>query len=138
MIIYLDGIFDLFHRGHLESFKQVKTMYPDCHLIVGIVSDKDATDYKREPIIEETNRYEIIKSIKYVDEIIENCPLNLDIEFIKKYKIDLIVHGFSNESDEKKQEVFFKEIKELGMFKKINYYSKTSTTEIIKRIKEFY
>jgi cytidyltransferase-like protein len=138
MIIYLDGIFDLFHRGHLESFKQVKIIHPDCHLIVGIVSDKEATNYKREPIIKETDRYEIIKSIKYVDEIIEDCPLNLDLKFIEKYNIDLIVHGFSNESDEKKQEVFFKEIKKIGKFKKINYYNKTSTTDIINKIKDFY
>ena len=135
MIIYIDGIFDLFHRGHLESFKQIKDIYKDCFLIVGVVSDEDAMSYKREPIISYEDRCEIIKSIKYVDKVIEKSPLTVDIDFIKKHKIDLVVHGFASEEDEKKQEVFFKEINDLGLFKKIKYYDKTSTTSIINKIK---
>ena len=30
-------ITDLFHRGHLESFKQIKDIYKDCFLIVGSI-----------------------------------------------------------------------------------------------------
>ena len=135
MIVYIDGIFDLFHRGHLESFKQVKDIYKDCFLIVGVVSDEDAMSYKREPIISFEDRCEIIKSIKYIDKVIEKSPLTVDIDFIKKHKIDLVVHGFASEEDEKKQEEFFKEITDLGLFKKIKYYHKTSTTSIINKIK---
>lgn len=135
MIIYIDGIFDLFHRGHLESFKQIKDIYKDCFLIVGVVSDEDAKSYKRNPIISFEDRCEIIKSIKYVDKVIEKSPLTVDIDFIKKHKIDLVVHGFASKEDEKKQEVFFKEITNLGLFKKIKYYDKTSTTSIINKIK---
>tara|TARA_B100001248_G_scaffold170546_2_gene129229 strand:- start:3041 stop:3454 length:414 start_codon:yes stop_codon:yes gene_type:complete len=135
MIIYIDGIFDLFHRGHLESFKQIKDIYKDCFLIVGVVSDEDAMSYKREPIISYEDRCEIIKSIKYVDKVIEKSPLTVDIDFIKKHKIDLVVHGFASKEDEKKQEVFFKEITNLGLFEKIKYYDKTSTTSIINKIK---
>ena len=25
MRVYLDGVFDLYHRGHLESFKHIKS-----------------------------------------------------------------------------------------------------------------
>jgi len=25
--VYIDGIFDLFHRGHIESFKKTKNIY---------------------------------------------------------------------------------------------------------------
>ena len=135
MIVYIDGIFDLFHRGHLESFKQIKDIYKDCFLIVGVVSDEDAMSYKREPIISFEDRCEIIKSIKYIDKVIEKSPLTVDIDFIKKHKIDLVVHGFASEEDEKKQEVFFKEITDLGLFKKIKYYDKTPTTSIINKIK---
>ena len=135
MIVYIDGIFDLFHRGHLESFKQIKDVYKDCFLIVGVVSDEDAMSYKREPIISFEDRCEIIKSIKYIDKVIEKSPLTVDIDFIKKHKIDLVVHGFASEEDEKKQEEFFKEITDLGLFEKIKYYDKTSTTSIINKIK---
>ena len=77
MIIYVDGIFDLFHRGHLESFKYIKTKYPNCKLYVGVISDNDAKSYKRSPIIYEEDRTEIIRGIKYVDKVIFPAPFTL-------------------------------------------------------------
>lgn len=134
MIIYIDGVFDMFHRGHIESFKQIKNNYKNCYLLVGIVSDINCESYKRKPIISEEDRYEIVKGIKYVDDIIKNCPLIITKEFIKKYKIDLVVHGFSSKEDFNKQYKFFKDIIEINKFKQIDYYNKISTTDIIKKI----
>ena len=136
--IYVDGIFDLFHRGHLESLIKAKNILnePDnTILLVGIVGDKDATSYKRKPIINEEDRTEIIKSIKYVDNTICPCPLVVTMDFIKNNNIDIVVHGFVSDEDRNKQKDFFKEIDENGYFKEIEYYSKTSTSEIIKNIK---
>ena len=136
MIVYIDGVFDLFHRGHLESLKKSKFIDENVTLLVGIISDEDATSYKRKPIINFEDRLEIIKSIKYVDGVIEKCPLIITESFINENKIDLILHGFSNEEDEYKQNDFFKDAKKLGKFKKIDYYDKTSTTDIIRKIIE--
>lgn len=138
MIIYVDGIFDMFHRGHLECFKHIKNNFKDCYLIVGIVSDKNSKFYKRLPIIEEEDRYEIVKSIKYVDSIIEDCPLKITTDFINSHNIDLIVHGFSSDEDYNKQYEFFKDIITINKFKKIEYYNKISTTDIIKKILKYY
>ena len=140
-IVYLDGVFDLFHRGHLESLIKAKNILnePDnTLLLVGIVGDKDATSYKRKPIINEEDRTEIIKSIKYVDYTICPCPLVVTMDFIKNNNIDIVVHGFVSDEDRNKQKDFFKEINENGYFKEIEYYSKTSTSEIIKNIKMLY
>ena len=51
MRIYLDGIFDVLHRGHVEAFKQIKNLYmnDDVFLIVGVISDDIAMSYKRRP-----------------------------------------------------------------------------------------
>jgi cytidyltransferase-like protein len=70
MRIYIDGIFDVFHRGHVEILKKAKNYRYNTTLIVGILSDKVATEYKRKPIYNEDDRYSIIESIRYVDEII--------------------------------------------------------------------
>ena len=140
-IVYLDGVFDLFHRGHLESLIKAKNILNDPDntiLLVGIVGDKDSTSYKRKPIINEEDRTEIIKSIKYVDNIICPCPLVVTMNFIKNNNIDIVVHGFVSDEDRNKQKDFFKEIDENGYFKEIEYYSKTSTSEIIKNIKMLY
>jgi cytidyltransferase-like protein len=134
MIIYIDGIFDLFHVGHLKSFKYIKNHYTECFLLVGVISDSDATDYKRKPIISEQQRYNIVKSIRYVDDIIFPAPLIINNEFILNYKIDKVVHGFSCEEDKKKQESFFKDI--INNFEEIPYNSEISTTDIIDEIKK--
>ena len=136
--VYIDGIFDLFHRGHIESLKQAKNIDEDVFLIVGVISDSVATDYKREPVINETDRIEIIKSINIVDMVITDPPLIVTKEFVIENNIDLVVHGFSNETDWDNQKNFFKWLIENNKFKRINYYEKTSTTNIIKKIKDSY
>jgi len=136
-IVYIDGVFDLFHRGHLESLIKAKNCLNEpenTYLIVGVVGDIDATNYKRKPIINEEDRKEIISSIKYVDKVICPCPLVVDINFIKENKIDLVVHGFVSDQDRNKQKDFYEKINKEGYFKEIEYYSKISTSEIIRNI----
>jgi choline-phosphate cytidylyltransferase len=137
--VYIDGVFDLFHKGHLESLFKAKNVYNDFSntvLIVGIVSDIDCKSYKREPVINENDRVDIIKNIKIVDEIIFPCPLIVTPDFLKDNKIDLVVHGFSSNEDREKQKDFFEKIKD--NFKEIEYYNFISTSDIIKKIKEKY
>tara|TARA_B100000674_G_scaffold365559_1_gene308073 strand:+ start:123 stop:530 length:408 start_codon:yes stop_codon:yes gene_type:complete len=128
----MDGVFDLFHRGHIEAIKKCKNFGDE--IVIGVISDKDAESYKRLPLINENDRIEIIKNLKIVNEVIPNAPLILNKEFIIDNNLDIIVHSFSNEKDFEKQKEFFKIPIEMGIFKKINYYSKVSTTDIIKKI----
>ena len=138
MNIYSDGIFDVFHRGHLEFLNNIKKKYPNCNLIIGIINDKDSTSYKRKPIYHEEDRYTIIENLKCVDKIIKNAPLILNERFINNYQIDLVVHGFSNPKDIEKQKDFFEIPIQLNKFESMPYYTKISTTEIIEKIKNEY
>lgn len=134
--IYVDGIWDLFHNGHLKRIKGIKNLDGiDNFLIVGVVSDKDASDYKRPPIIEEKQRVEIIKSLKYVDKVIENCPLVITEEFLEKNNIDLVCHGFLEKEDFDKQKEFFQVAISLNKFRQVPYNYGISTTDIIQKIK---
>jgi len=131
--VYIDGIFDIFHRGHVESLRKAKEFYSDpVELIVGIISDADAESYKRKPIYNEEDRYMIVRSIRYVDEVIMGSPLTMTEEFVKKHKIDTIVHGFSDMKDYDKQMIYFQEVGPI--FHQIPYYKHTSTTQIIDKI----
>ena len=84
--VYIDGIFDLFHRGHLESFYKTKNSLDEeeVSVIVGVVSDSDAEGYKRLPIIREDDRVAIIKGLDVVDEVIFPAPLIVTEDFINK------------------------------------------------------
>ena len=57
-ILYCDGVFDLFHKGHLTHLKKVKNYFGNekTKLIVGIVDDKTCLEYKRKPIFSERKR----------------------------------------------------------------------------------
>jgi len=137
-VVYIDGVFDLFHRGHLESLVKAKNALGDpdnTFLLVGVVSDSDCAGYKRVPIINESDRVEIVRNMKMVDGIVFPCPLVVDMDFIKANSIDMVVHGFSNDADREKQKDFYAEINSQGYFKEIEYYSKISTTDIIKKMK---
>jgi ethanolamine-phosphate cytidylyltransferase len=120
--IYVDGIWDLFHSGHVLHLKAIKYLDGiENELIVGIISDNDSENYKRKPIYNEKNRKILVESCKYVDDIIENPPLILDEDFINLNKIDLVCHGFVNDDDYNKQINFFSVPIKLGKFRKINY-----------------
>ena len=134
--IYIDGIFDLFHAGHLETLKYIKANFKNHLLVVGLINDKDATNYKREPIIDENNRFNMLESCKYIDSIIRNAPLIITPKFLDENYIDLVVHSFSDIDDKTQQQSFFKQIIEIGKFQEIPYSNGLSTSSILEKIKK--
>ena len=95
LTIFCDGIFDLFHNGHLNNLKSVKTHFDEpTTLIVGIISDNTSIGYKRKPVFNENMRKKIVSSCKYVDKVILMDNLIVDKEFMDKYSIDYVFHAF--------------------------------------------
>ena len=129
--IYVDGVFDLFHPGHINFLTEARK-YGD-KLIVGVISDKDVQSYKRTPIISHSDRITMIKHCTLVDNVIENPPLVLTEKFINENKIDLVIHA-----DDSKQEEFFKVPITMGIMKYIPYTSRISTTKLIHHISQNY
>ena len=63
---YTDGVYDLFHVGHLNMIQTAKSRCE--YLIVGVHGADVVEEYKnRRPIINENDRKRIIESIKGVD-----------------------------------------------------------------------
>ena len=133
--VYIDGVYDLFHAGHLRTLEYCKNMFVNTYLIVGVINDQHATSYKRQPIICEQDRYTIIRSLKVVDEVIENAPLIITEEFMQVHAIDYVLHSFSDQNDAEKQSEFYKVPRERDTFIQVPYSTGTSTSDIIKKIK---
>ena len=128
--VYADIVGDLFHIGHINLLKQAKE-FGD-YLIVGVHSDKSVESYKRKPIVSESDRYEIIRNCRLVDEVIEDAPLKLTKKYIDENKIDIVVHGDDKSYHFKEQH---KVPLGMGIMKYLKYTNGMSTTELIERIK---
>jgi glycerol-3-phosphate cytidylyltransferase len=133
--VYVIGVFDLFHRGHVELLRQSKALGEK--LIVAINSDDFVSKYKRKPMYSEIDRVEIVKACRFVDEVFishdyDNKP------FIEQYNIDAIVHG-----DDWERTSYLKQIvvtEEYLAEKKVDlvlvpYYKGVSSSDVIKKIK---
>ena len=66
---YTQGVYDMFHRGHLNILNRAKEQCET--LIVGVNSDALVKEYKQKtPVIGQEDRLEIVKNIKAVDGVV--------------------------------------------------------------------
>ena len=88
---YTQGVYDMFHIGHLNLLKQAKAQCE--YLIVGVNSDKLVEEYKKKtPIICQEDRKEIVDNIKGVDRTIIVNTLD-KVEIWKDCHFDAIFIG---------------------------------------------
>ena len=90
--IYVDGVFDLFHYGHIELFYKIKQLIPHSYIIVGISNDSDNEKYKTKSILTQDEKYKTIKHCKYVDHILTEIPWIINQDFINKHNINYVCH----------------------------------------------
>ena len=128
--VYVDMVADLFHYGHANFLRQAK-QFGD-HLIVGIHSDEVVKEYKRTPILTMRERVDTVSSCRYVDEVISDAPLVVDLKWLNTHRIDLVVHG--DDFSEHMKQLCYKVPIDLGILRLVSYTSRISTTEIIQRI----
>ncbi|MCT3284079.1 hypothetical protein EFP16_11260 [Lactiplantibacillus pentosus] len=73
---YTQGVFDMFHVGHLNLINNAKKQCES--LIVGVNADELVQSYKgKVPVITQENRREIVSNIKAVDEAVRSCLRSL-------------------------------------------------------------
>lgn len=132
--VYLPGVFDLFHLGHLNILKNAKNIC-NSYLIVGVQKDESVFKSKNKmPILNTESRIKFIKNLDLCDQIIsyENTDQS---NILCKFKIDVFVIGpeFGNTLEHKNTLKFCND-NNIEVVK-IERTPEISTTEIIEKIK---
>lgn len=88
---YTQGVYDMFHIGHLNLLNHAKA-YCDI-LIVGVNSDRLVSEYKhKKPVISEEERLDIIRNIKAVDDAFIVDTLD-KIRILKAHRYEVLFIG---------------------------------------------
>jgi glycerol-3-phosphate cytidylyltransferase len=142
------GTFDLFHIGHLKLLERLSKL--GTKLIVGVSTD-DFNEIKgKKTIIPYEQRAEIVRAIRYVDEVIPENDWSQKIKDIDTYNIDIFAmgHDWEGKFDELKaycdvvylprtRDISTTQLKSsLQSISNINIDDINQAFEILKRIKE--
>lgn len=131
---YTDGVYDMFHVGHLNMIREAKKLCD--YLIVGVHSDEIVEGYKhRKTVINENDRREIVEAIKYVDKAVINTTRD-KLELWKLHKFDVVFIGDDWKGTERWNN-FEKVLAEISVSVEYVPYTKgISTTQIRKTLGE--
>lgn len=129
-IVFTNGVFDIFHVGHLDLLKQAKEKGDV--LIVAINSDKTVKKLKgkNRPINNEIERKNILEAISYVDFVYIFDEMNVS-KIIKRICPDVYVKGGDYNMDNLPEKNAITKIKEILFVSKTFNKSTTSTIQLI-------
>jgi cytidyltransferase-like protein len=135
LIAYTDMCADLCHYGHFNYLDLVHARVRELadgqpyKLIVGIHNDETIVSYKRTPIMTMTERCRMIKYHPNVDEVLENAPLKVDLEYLNIHNINVLFTG-----TRPLEELQLMYQIPMNMIEVVPYTDGISTTDLINRI----
>lgn len=131
--IYADGVFDLFHLGHMKQLEQCKKALPNVVLICGVPSDKVTHKLKGLTVLTDKQRCETLTHCRWVDEVIPDAPWCVTPEFLAEHKIDYVAHDDLPYGSADSEDIYAP-IKRMGKFLSTQRTDGISTSDIITRI----
>jgi len=139
-IVFVSGCFDILHGGHIEFFKQAKSLGD--YLVVCIASDEVLMLAKgKQPSIPEQHRLNTLRGLRDIDKVLVSSDIDPILDFkshLLRMKPDMLVSTSDDKNIEAKKEL----CKSIGCkyvtLDKSLKYKPLSTTEIINKIKAPY
>jgi phosphoenolpyruvate mutase len=135
-IVYVPLAVDLLHSAHINILKKAKKYGT---VIVGLMTDNAISEYKKVPILNYKERFEILSGVRFIDKIVEQTNWDYS-DNIKRYKPDYFIHGDDWKTGiQKKQRA--KVVKTLKKYKgkliEVKFDKNISSTEIKNKIIKF-
>lgn len=97
--IMVFGTFDILHEGHLDFFRQARSLVPDPQLIVSVARDASAARIKGDaPRNNESFRMREIEACPLVDEVVLGDREGF-ISHIIEARPDIIALGYDQQSE---------------------------------------
>lgn len=91
-VALIQGAFDIINRGHVKAFEYMKSLSKtseEIYVIVALNSNELIKIYKqRDAVLPREQKEFIIKSLKYVDEVVKADAFS-PIELLKKHDVDI-------------------------------------------------
>jgi ethanolamine-phosphate cytidylyltransferase len=129
--VYADAVCDLFHLGHVEFFRQARALGD--RLVIGLLSDADASSYKPAPILSFAERLAVVRACRHVDRVIEEpVPLVPTAAFLDSIGADFLVHG-----DDMSEDVlakYYRDLMDRGRLRTVRYTAHISSRQIVERV----
>jgi cytidyltransferase-like protein len=134
-IVYIPGVFDLIHAGHLNVLKRAKLCGD--YLIVGVCSDRLTEKHKGRVVVKQAWRAEMLEALTIVDEVF--IYDNLDQSYaIEMFMVNTFAVGEEFGSTPEHQNAL-KYCKDNNVnIVKIKRFPGISSTELKKKVKEIY
>jgi choline-phosphate cytidylyltransferase len=135
--VYCDGIFDMFHLGHMRMLEQAKKSLGDpakVWLIAGVCDDVMTQKFKGKVVMNHTLRCDSVRHCKWVDEVAPDAPWVINDEFMTKYRIDFVAHDalpYKDISGASEDGDVYNYIKRQGKFLETQRTEGISTSDLI-------
>lgn len=139
-IVYIDGDFDLFHVGHVETLRKAKEL--GSFLYVGVFNDNTVNKYKGKnyPIMNLHERVLNVLSCKYVDEVVIGAPHVITKDLLTVLNVATVTSAnntrlFDIDCPENKAKVDpYSLPKSLNIYTELPSGDSLDTTDVIQRI----
>jgi FAD synthetase len=99
VIVMATGVFDILHTGHLFFLSEAKRLGDE--LVVVVARDVTAKRLKREPIVPELLRLELVRGLKSVDRAVLG-DVGDQYRVVEEIRPDIIALGHDQAHDEEK------------------------------------
>lgn len=129
--IWVDGCFDMVHFGHANCLRQAKALGKQ--LVVGVHSNAEIEKHKGPPVFTDEERYEMVRSIKWVDEVVEDAPYCTYQKTMDDNNCQFCAHGDDLTMDSEGNDTYA-EIKAADRYLEFKRTAGVSTTDLVGRM----